>query len=299
MTLPPVLREILFLVSLGLLLYLAITLYLYLNQTNLIHLPDIPSRRVDATPHQVGLSFESVELMTEDRVKLHGWFIPHEIPRATLLFFHGNAGNISHRLESLALFNVLGLAVFIIDYRGYGNSEGRPSEEGIYRDAQAAWRYLTETRSIPEEKILLFGRSLGGAVAAYIAANKNAMGVVLESTFTSAPDMAAELYPWLPARWLARYHYNTCERMEAIDSPVMVVHSRHDEIIPFDHGRELFERANEPKRFLELSGDHNYGFMQELDRYRDHWDDFIRWITIKPVAESNLFDRRVNAEQSG
>ncbi|MES9829389.1 MAG: alpha/beta hydrolase [Candidatus Thiodiazotropha sp.] len=276
MTLPTFLREMLLLASLVLLLFLAIALYLYLNQTNLIHLPDLPSRRVATTPHQVGLDFESVDLMTVDNVKLHGWFIPHERPRATLLFFHGNAGNISHRMESLALFNALGLAILIIDYRGYGNSEGRPSEKGLYRDAEAAWRYLTEKRALPEKKILLFGRSLGGAVAAYLATHHDPMGVVLESTFTSVPDMAAELYPWLPARWLARYHYNTLERMAAIDSPVMIIHSRHDEIIPFEHGRLLFERAHQPRRFLELSGDHNYGFMQNLDRYRDHWDDFIR-----------------------
>jgi fermentation-respiration switch protein FrsA (DUF1100 family) len=278
MTLPPVLKEMLLIASLVLLLSLLISSYLYLNQTNLIHLPDLPSRRVDVTPQQVGLSFESVELKTEDGVKLHGWFIPHATPRATLLFFHGNAGNISHRLDSLVLFNKLRLAVFIIDYRGYGNSEGKLSEDGIYQDAQAAWRYLTETRGIPGTKILLFGRSLGGAVAAYVAAHNDAMGVVLESTFTSVPDIAADLYPWLPVRWLSRYHYNTLERMAAIDSPVMIVHSRHDEIIPFRHARKLFERANEPKRFLELSGDHNYGFMQELDRYREHWDDFIRWL---------------------
>lgn len=267
-----------FMLSLALGSFLVITLYLYLNQTNLIHLPDLPSRRVDATPYQVGLKFETVELITEDGVKLHAWFIPHDRPRATLLFFHSNAGNISHRLDSLEIFNALGLAVFIFDYRGYGNSEGRPSEQGIYRDAQAAWRYLTETRRVPGERILLFGRSLGGAVAAYIGAEKNAMGVVLESTFTSVPDIAADLYPWLPARRLARYYYNSLERMEAINCPVMVIHSRHDEIIPFEHGRALFQRANEPKRFLELSGDHNYGFMQQLDRYREHWDDFLRLI---------------------
>ncbi|MES9970895.1 MAG: alpha/beta hydrolase [Candidatus Thiodiazotropha sp.] len=276
MTLPPVLREMLFLLSLILLLFLAITLYLYLNQTNLIHLPDLPSRRVAATPHQVGLAFESVSLMTEDNVRLHGWFLPHEEPRGTLLFFHGNAGNISHRLESLSLFNELALAVFIFDYRGYGNSEGRPSEKGVYRDAEAAWRYLTETRGIQAGEILLFGRSFGGAVAAYIAVQKPAMGLVLESTFTSVPDMAAELYPWLPVRWLARYQYNTLQRIATIDSPLMVIHSRNDEIIPFRHGQQIFQRANEPKYLVELSGDHNSGFMRELDRYRDHWDDFIR-----------------------
>ncbi|MET0071124.1 MAG: alpha/beta hydrolase [Candidatus Thiodiazotropha sp.] len=276
MSLQPLLKEILLLLLLGLLLLLLFALYLYLNQTNLIHLPDIPGRELGATPERLGLGYENVTLVTEDRVKLDGWYIPHHAPRATLLFFHGNAGNISHRLESIALFNSLGLSVLAIDYRGYGRSEGRPSEEGIYRDAETAWRYLREERGIPGRQILLFGRSLGGAVAAYLAAKQTALGVVLESTFTSVPDMAAELYPWLPVRWLARYHYDSGERMAAIRIPVMIIHSRDDEIIPFDHGRMLYDRAAEPKRFLELSGDHNYGFMQNIDRYRDHWDDFIR-----------------------
>ncbi|PVV13093.1 MAG: alpha/beta hydrolase [gamma proteobacterium symbiont of Ctena orbiculata] len=276
MTLPPLLKEVLFLLLLGLLLLLVFVLYLYLNQTNLIHLPNIPGRELEASPERLGFSFENVSLLTEDKVKLHGWYISHQTPRATLLFFHGNAGNISHRLDSVSLFNSLGLSVLIIDYRGYGRSEGRPSEKGIYRDAETAWRYLREERAIPGHKILLFGRSLGGAAAAYLATKYTAMGVVLESTFTSVPDMAAELYPWLPVRWLARYHYNSGERMAAIKIPVMIIHSRHDEIIPFEHGRILYDRAGEPKRFLELSGDHNYGFLQSIDRYRDHWDDFIR-----------------------
>ncbi len=274
--LPPLLKDLLFLVSLGLLLFLMFAIYLYLNQSKLIHLPDTPSRELEATPQRMGLAFEPVSLLTEDGLKLDGWFVPHDNPRATLLFFHGNAGNISHRLESLSFFNNLGLSVLIFDYRGYGASEGRPSEKGIYRDARAAWRYLTEERAIPDTRIILFGRSLGGAVAAYLGAEYAPMGVVLESTFTSIPDMAAELYPWLPARWLSRYHYDTLERMTSMHSPVMIVHSRHDEIIPFKHGRLLFERASEPRRFLELAGDHNSGFMQDIDRYRKHWDDFIR-----------------------
>jgi fermentation-respiration switch protein FrsA (DUF1100 family) len=267
---------IVFLFSSILLLLGAVSLYLYLNQTNLIHLPDIPSRDVDVTPDQLGLSYESVDLITADKVRLHGWFIPHDTPRATLLFFHGNAGNISHRLDSLQFFNSLGLAVLIIDYRGYGKSEGRPSEKGIYQDALAAWQYLTEAKQIPSENILLFGRSLGGAVAAYLATEQAALGLVLESTFTSIPDMAAELYPWLPTGWLVRYQYNTRERMAAINCPVMIVHSPEDEVIPFKHGQRLFQLANEAKRFFELRGDHNTGFLRNLDRYRDHWEQFIR-----------------------
>ncbi|MCU7930139.1 MAG: alpha/beta hydrolase [Candidatus Thiodiazotropha sp. (ex Codakia rugifera)] len=276
MILPPLFKDFLLLFLLGLLFFLAFIAYLYLNQTNLIHLPDIPSRDVNVSPQQIGLGYESITLHTDDKVKLDGWFIPLENPRATLLFFHGNAGNISHRLESLKLFHELGLAVLIIDYRGYGRSEGTPSEQGIYRDAESAWRYLTVTRNIPESDIILFGRSFGGAVAAYLAAKHPSMGIVLESTFTSVPDMAAELYPWLPARWLVRYHYNTRERLADVNSRVMIIHSRHDEIIPFVHGKVLFDTANEPKEFLEMSGGHNEGFMQSIDDYRQGWDDFIR-----------------------
>ncbi|MCU7905266.1 MAG: alpha/beta hydrolase [Candidatus Thiodiazotropha sp. (ex Epidulcina cf. delphinae)] len=261
----------------GLSVYLILLFYLYFNQTNLIHLPDLPTRRLVATPDRLGLEFEPVTLVTEDRVKLTGWFLPHKEPRAALLFFHGNAGNISHRLESLELFHRLGLAVLVIDYRGYGGSEGTPSEAGIYRDAEAAWRYLTVTQGIPGEEILLFGRSLGGAVAAYLASRYPSMGLVLESTFTSVPDIAAEHYPWLPARWLAKYRYNTRERLADVHTPVMVVHSRKDEIIPYSHGRELFSLANEPKRFLELNGDHNYGFLADAGVYRRGWDEFIRF----------------------
>jgi hypothetical protein len=144
-------------------------------------------------------------LTTEDGEQLSGWFIPAREPRATLLYLHGNGGNIGHRLDPIAVFNRLGLGVLIIDYRGYGDSTGRPGEEGTYEDALAAWRHLTETRGIPPQRIVLFGESLGGAVAAWLAARERPAGLVLYASFTSVPDMAQALYPLLPARWLARY----------------------------------------------------------------------------------------------
>ncbi len=207
---------------LGLTLYLGLMAFLYLYQDHLIYLPDTPSREIVATPAQAGLAFEPVTLTTEDEVNLDGWFLPHDQARATLLFFHGNAGNISHRLESLRLFHDLGLAVLIIDYRGYGRSGGAPSEAGIYRDAEAAWRYLTEVRRVPPGRILLLGRSFGGAVAGYLASRHPALGVVLESTFTSAPALAGQLYPWIPARWLTRFGYDTRARLRDMHLPVMV-----------------------------------------------------------------------------
>ena len=269
------------LLLLGLILYLLLLLYIYLNQNNIIYQPGHPDRKVSDTPAQLGIPFEPVTLTAEDGVRLDGWYLPATDARATLLFFHGNAGNISHRLSSLALFHQLGLAVLIIDYRGYGRSEGEPSETGIYRDAEAAWRYLTETRQIPAQQILLLGRSFGGAVAAYLASRHESLGLVLESTFTSAPEMAAALYPWIPARWLSRSRYDTRQRLAAIHQPLMVIHSREDDLIPFSQGAALYAAGNPPKRMLELNGNHNNGVLENAARYRRGLDEFIRFCLSK------------------
>lgn len=257
-------------------LYLVLMLYLYFNQGNMLHLPDLPGRQIDATPRQIGLNYEPVTLTAKDGVKITGWFVPVEQPRATLLFCHGNAGNISHRLDSLRLFHELGLAVFIFDYRGYGESEGEPSEAGFYRDAETAWRYLNETRKLPASEILLFGRSLGGAVAAYLAEHHHAMGLVLESTFTSVPEMAAALYPWLPARAIVRYRYDTLSRLPNIEMPVLIIHSPEDEIIPYAQGRALYAQVRDPKYFLQIHGSHNTGMLESRDSYRAGWEAFIQ-----------------------
>ncbi len=277
------LRTLVPLLPLGLMFYLGLSLFLYFYQHRLVYLPDYPSRKVAATPADIGLEFESVTLDASDGVRLDGWFLPHKEARATLLFFHGNAGNISHRLDSLALFHQLGLAVLIVDYRGYGRSGGEPSEAGFYRDAEAAWQHLTLERRIPPERILLFGRSLGGAVAGYLASQHQAMGVVLESTFTSAPDLASDLYPWLPARWLISFDFDTHARLSAVEMPLMVIHSTQDEIIPFAHGEALYRAAKAPKRLLQLNGDHNQGFAHSSERYLRGLDEFIRLCqTLKP-----------------
>jgi fermentation-respiration switch protein FrsA (DUF1100 family) len=256
--------------------YGALTLLLYFTQDSMIYYPNIPSRQLMATPERVELAYEEVELTTEDGIRLHGWFLEVDQPRATLLFFHGNAGNISHRLDSLQLFHQLGLEVFIFDYRGYGRSEGKPSEKGTYRDADAAWRYLTEQRQIPPRRIMLFGRSLGASVAVDLAARKEVLGLIIESAFSSVPDMAADIYPYLPVRWLSRFRYDSGRKLPVIKAPVLVAHSPQDEIIPFHHGRKLFSLANEPKRFLEMRGGHNDGFLVSGTAYRKGLDEFIR-----------------------
>ncbi len=255
--------------------YGALLLILYFSQSRLLYYPSLPSRVIMATPDQVGLNFETIALTTDDGIILHGWFLPLEKPRATLLFFHGNAGNISHRLDSLEIFHRLGLAVLIFDYRGFGRSEGRPTEAGNYRDAEAAWRLLTEQKKIPPEDILLFGRSLGAAVAARLASSYPARGLILESAFTSVPDMAADLYPLFPVRWLSRFQFDTRAYLESVTCPVLVVHSPDDEIIPFKHGQQLYQTARQPKRFLEIGGSHNMGFLQSGNSYREGLERFI------------------------
>ncbi len=255
--------------------YGALLLALYLGQASLLYLPDIPARALQATPADIGLAYETVWLDSADGVRLHGWYLPHAEPRGTLLFFHGNAGNISHRLDSLRIFHGLGLAVLIFDYRGYGQSAGVPDEEGTHQDALAAWRHLTETRGIPPARIVLFGRSLGAALAAWMAGRERPGALILESAFTSVPELAADLYRWLPARHLARLHYATRDYLAGVGCPVLVVHSPEDEIIPFEHGQALYQAARPPKEFLQLNGDHNMGFLLSGEYYVRGLDAFL------------------------
>jgi fermentation-respiration switch protein FrsA (DUF1100 family) len=236
--------------------YLLLVGFVYLTQSSLLYLPELAGRQLVATPDGIGLDYDEVWLDTSDGVRIHGWFVPGD-STVTLLYFHGNAGNISHRLHTIRQFHDLDLSVFIIDYRGYGDSEGRPSERGLYRDAEAAWEYLTETRAIPAGDIVVLGRSLGGSLAAWLAAERNPRALIVDSAFTSVPDIGQDVYPWLPVRLLSRIQHPTREHVTRASCPVLVVHSRDDEIIPFHHAEALFSAANEPKTFLELRGGHN------------------------------------------
>jgi fermentation-respiration switch protein FrsA (DUF1100 family) len=256
--------------------YLGVLAAVYFGQASLLYFPGIPSRELSATPLDIGLEYEDVAFTAEDGVRLHGWWIPHPRPRAVLLHLHGNAGNVSHRLELIRIFHDLGLAVLIFDYRGYGGSQGRPSEAGTQRDSLAAWRHLTGTRGFAPGQIVLHGQSLGAALAAWLAARERPGALVLESAFTSVPELAAELYPWLPARRLARFRYATLEYLGRVRAPVLVIHSPQDEIIPYAHGQRLYEAAAPPKAFLALRGDHNTGFLASGRVYVEGLDAFLR-----------------------
>ncbi|MDO8350525.1 MAG: alpha/beta hydrolase [Gallionella sp.] len=238
--------------------YGVLLLAVYFFQAHLVFYPEA-GREIIATPEQFGLPYEDLHLKTADGVDLHGWYVPVAQARGTVLLLHGNAGNISHRLDTLQMFHRLGYSTLIIDYRGYGNSGGTPGEEGSYRDGEAAWRYLTGQRRIPPCRIVVFGESLGGAVAAWLSARHKPGALVIASGFTSVPELGQQLYPYLPMRWLAHIHYNTRENLRAVAAPVLIAHSPEDDIVPFEHGRALFAAAHSPKQFLELAGGHNEG----------------------------------------
>ncbi len=266
---------ILKLIIVGIGAYAVISIYVYYIQSSLIYYPDMPGRNLVATPENIGLTYQNVEFFTEDNVKLNGWFIPGNNAKQTVLFFHGNAGNISHRLESIEIFNRLELNVFIIDYRGYGQSEGKTTEKGTYRDAEAAWNYLN-TRGISGEQVIIFGRSLGASIATWLASKYTPAALIIESGFTSVASMGQRFYPFLPIRWLTHIKYDTKQYIKNISCPVMVAHSKDDEIIPFDEGREIFAAAPEPKHFLEMRGGHNDGFVVSGSTYVEGLRSFIK-----------------------
>ena len=254
--------------------YVLLVVVVYFMQGRMLYLAEVPGRTLTMTPTDVGMDYQDVSIETDDGVTLHGWFIAGQSARV-LLFFHGNAGNISHRLDSIRQFQELGLSVLIIDYRGYGRSEGRTTEKGIYRDADAAWRYLIEDRGIAASDIIIFGRSLGASVASRLAARHQPLALIVESSFTSVPDIARDLYPWLPARWLSRLSHATRDYVQEVRCPILVVHSRDDEIIPFHHGEAIFAAANEPRTLMEIRGSHNDAFLQDESAYIEGLRTFL------------------------
>ena len=253
-------------------LYALILLYFSVAQSRFIY---FPHRKMSVTPADIGLKYEEVSLKTEDGLNLSAWFVPAQEGKGVLLFCHGNAGNISHRLESLLLFHRLGLSTLIFDYRGYGRSQGKPTEEGTYLDAEAARRYLVEEKGISSDEIILFGRSVGGAVAAWLARKHPPKALIVESAFVSVPVFAAELYRFLPVKLICRFNYDALGYLREVNRPLLIIRSRDDEIVPFPHARRLFEAANEPKEFLEIRGGHNDGFVVSGERYREGLQSFL------------------------
>ena len=236
--------------------YLAVVLLAMICENLLIY---FPSRYPDGDWEPHGTPVEDAWFQAADGTQLHGWYAAHEHPRAVVLFCHGNGGNVAYWSDALySLYHQAGVSVLLFDYRGYGRSEGSPSEAGVIMDARAARTWLAERACVAEQEVVLMGRSLGGAVAVDLAAADGARALVLESTFSSLPDVAAYHYCWLPVRLLMRTRFDSIRKIAAYHGPLLQSHSRPDTIVPYKFGRRLFDAANEPKQFLTLErGDHN------------------------------------------
>ncbi len=233
-----------------------------------------PLMEIVATPADAGIEYEDVYFNAGDGVRLNAWWVPAQGARGTVLFCHGNGGNISFLVDTIRIYRSIGLNVFAFDYRGYGRSEGAPTEGGTYEDARGAWDYLVGVKKIDPSRIVLIGRSLGGPIAAWLAMTRRPGVLVLESTFTKASEVADYHYRFRPGRLVFGDTYDTGSYLGRVRSPVLVVHSPEDEIIPCRMGEELFAAAPSPKEFLLIRGSHNAGFIISMERYRNGLGSF-------------------------
>ena len=260
------------LIRLLLVCYLLLLLILMIFEESLIFFPS-PYPQGDWRPP--GVSFEDAEFEAADETRLHGWYAHRPDAGAVVLFCHGNAGNVTHRAHTLAaLHDLVGVSVLIFDYRGYGKSQGRPTEDGVLADARAARAWLAEKEGVAQSDVVLMGRSLGGAVAVDLAAKDGARALVLESTFTSVSDVGAYHYPWVPVRALLRTRLDAAAKICRYDGPLLQSHGDADTVIPYRLGQNLFQAAKGPKRFITIPGsDHNdaqpAGYYQALIEFLD------------------------------
>jgi fermentation-respiration switch protein FrsA (DUF1100 family) len=233
-----------------------------------------PFKNIEATPQDIGLDYEEIFVSAEDGVQISGWYIPSQTARATVLFSHGNAGNISHRLEKIKILHDLEVNILIFDYRGYGMSKGSPSEEGLYLDAEAVYSYLVSEKKIMPQKIIGYGESLGGAVTVNLAHKHELGGIILEGSFTSVRDMAKRYLPFIPVI-VYKPSFDSSEKIKGIKAPKLHFHSLNDEVVPYDLGKKLFEAAPEPKELVQLQGGHNDSFIASQDIYTSKMKSFI------------------------
>lgn len=256
--------------------YIVIAVVLLLGYIKYIEIHSIffPMAEIEFTPEFINLTYEDVYLETKDNIKINAWFIPYTNAKYTILFYHGNAGNIGHRLDKINLLHQIGTNIFIIDYRGFGRSQGRPSEHGIYIDAQAAYDYLVNTRRIQPEDIILYGESLGGAAAVDLASKIKIRALIVEGTFSRGQDMAKRMYPFLPSILFSR-KFDSLKKIKEVKAPKLFIHSKDDEIVPLNLAKKLFNVAPEPKYFVEMSGGHNEGFLDSQGKYTSSITSFI------------------------
>jgi pimeloyl-ACP methyl ester carboxylesterase len=234
-----------------------------------------PFKDINQQPNDWGMEFTDVYLPVTEQKRIHGWFITHPEASHTLLFFHGNAGNISHRKTSIEIFYRLKLNIFIIDYQGYGHSDGSPGEQELKNDALTAWQYLIDTRKLSPNSIIIFGRSLGGAAAIHLASQVEAGALIIESVFSSIDDMAAHQAPGLASLIWLPIKFDNKSVIKQVNMPLLQFHSPDDEIIPYEQGLQVYTAARQPKQFIALKGSHNRGFMLSQPGYELAIKQFI------------------------
>ncbi len=240
-----------------------------------------PTKELTVTPDQVGLQYDNVQINVKDDESVHGWYFDQPVDqskggeRRVLLFCHGNGGNISNRLETILFLQEIGVSLLIFDYRGYGQSDGEFGEENMYQDALTSYRWLIDEKGWQSEQIILFGRSLGGAIVVDLATKVKAGGVIVESSFTAIGDMASKMYPWLPVRYLLKYQFSSIDKIADLTCPILIAHSQEDSLVPYEMGRRLFEVGGDKAQFVELSGDHDELAYLQSSTYRSAIRQFI------------------------
>jgi len=232
-----------------------------------------PDKTLRGTPADIGLDYRNLEVTTDSGNTIHGWIVTAEPSRGTLLFCHGNAGNISDRLKSIKVFHDLGMTVVIFDYPGYGQSTGKPHESNLYESAEAVCMSLESEFDMG--RVIIFGRSLGGAVAIELATRVPAACLIVESAFTNTVNIGRELFPILPVKLMLSQHFDSLAKVPTITMPKLFIHSRNDDIIPYRHGVDLYKAAAQPKDFMEITGSHNDGFLATGRDYTDGIEKFL------------------------
>lgn len=245
--------------------------FVYFEQKNLYY----PDKKISGTPKDWAIGYEEVEITTPDGKVLSAWFVPAPGASVTVFYCHGNAGNISHRLHKVEFFHDMGVNFFIFDYRGYGNSTGFPTESGIYKDTLAAYDYLLSRDDIDKSKIVVCGKSLGGAIATELCTKRDVAALILESSLASVEMRGSEMFPFLPMKLLTLQKYDALKRVKTITIPKLITHGRSDDIISFKHGEALFAAAAEPKKFLPFDGGHNDEVYVTSDAYKEELKKFF------------------------
>ncbi len=234
-----------------------------------------PIREINIYPSDIGLDYDDLWLKTEDGLTINAWFIESKKSEKVILVLHGNGGNISYNLDLAKSLYENDFSVMLLDYRGYGKSEGEPSEKGTYIDSEAAWNYLLTKKGYKASDIVIMGRSLGGPIAARLASIFDPYALILDSTFTSLKDIGSEIYPFLPVRRFFKFEYDTVSYVRESNVPILIIHSTEDDYISFDHAKRLFESAETKKRLIEIKGNHNSSFIVSKDIYLEVIRNFI------------------------